>query len=69
VQFYDGAIVPLPAQASLTIAYTQTGYETMRDGRAVQETIDNATAFIAYETQLLDAGYQEQRKQYFIDEV
>gem|GEM_PF-5259817 len=24
VQFYDGVIVPLPAQASLTIQYTQT---------------------------------------------
>lgn len=69
VQFYDGAIVPLPAQASLTIAYTQTGYTTTREGIAVQENIDNAATFIAYESELLDAVYQEQRKQYFIDAV
>lgn len=69
IQFYDGNIVPLPAQASLTIAYTQTGYETTRDGITVQENIDNAAAFIAYETTLLDEIYQQQRKQYFVDEV
>ncbi len=69
VQFYDGNIVPLPAQASLTIAYTQTGYETTRDGIAVQENIDNSASFIAYESDLLDEMYQEYRKQYYIDAV
>jgi hypothetical protein len=69
VQFYDGNIVPLPAQASLSIAYTQTGYVTTRDGIAVQENIDNAATFIAYESGLLNNAYQEQRKQYFIDAV
>lgn len=69
IQFYDGNIVPLPAQASLTIAYTQTGYITTRDGIAVQENIDNATTFIAYESDILSGAYQEQRKQYFIDAV
>lgn len=69
VQFYDGNIVPLPAQASLAIAYTQTWYETTRDGIAVQENIENAASFIAYETWLLDQSYQEQRKQYYVDVV
>jgi hypothetical protein len=69
VQFYDGNIVPLPAQASLTISYSQTGYETAREGIRVQENIANASTFIAYESDLLDQIYQEQRRQYYIDVV
>lgn len=69
IQFYDGAIVPLPAQASLSIAYTQTGYITTLDGIAAQENIQDAAAFIAYESNILSGTYQDQRKQYFIDAV
>lgn len=69
MQFYDGNIIPLPAQASLTIAYTQTWYQTTRDGIEVEQNIDNATKFITYETELLDQIYQKQRKQYFVDEI